>query len=78
MTTYDGEERRKSHVDLNDRLVIVETKLETLDEIKQSLHQLNGELTKYKGMVGGILWIGSALMTLIALFKDYIFPPGHR
>lgn len=71
-TTYVGEERRRSHLDLNNRLVVVETKLETLDDIKKSLDTLNTELTKYKGMVGGILWIGSALMALIALFKDEV------
>lgn len=76
--SYEGEERRRSHIDLSDRMTVVETKLETLDEIKKSLAELNTELTKYKGMVGGILWIGSSLMALVALFKDYIFPPGHR
>lgn len=67
---YAGEERRRSHLDLNNRLVVVETKLQTLDDIKKSLDTLNSELTKYKGMVGGILWIGSSLMALIAIFKD--------
>lgn len=76
--SYEGEERRRSHIDLADRITVVETKLETLDEIKKSLAELNTELTKYKGMVGGILWIGSSLVALIGLFKDYIFPPGHR
>lgn len=72
MSEYAGEERRKSYLDLHERIVIVETKLETLDEIKDSLNTLNTELTKYKGMVGGILWIGSALMALIAIFKDNV------
>lgn len=76
--SYEGEERRRSHIDLNERISVVESKLETLDEIKKSLAELNTELTKYKGMVGGILWIGSSLMALVAIFKDYIFPPGHR
>ncbi len=76
--SYEGEERRRAHIDLADRITVVETKLETLDEIKTSLAELNTELTKYKGMVGGILWIGSSLLALIAMFKDYIFPPGHR
>lgn len=67
---YEGEERRRSHIDLAERITVVETKLETLDEIKTSLAELNSELIKYKGMVGGILWIGSAFMALIALFKD--------
>ena len=75
---YEGEERRRSHIDLAERITVVETKLEALDEIKTSLAELNSELIKYKGMVGGILWIGSSLFALFAIFKDYIFPPGHR
>ena len=69
---YAGEERRRSHMDLNNRLVVVETKLETLEEIKNIVSDLNKELTKYKGMVGGVLWVGSSLMALIAFFKDDI------
>lgn len=70
--SYEGEERRRSYHDLHNRLIVVETKLQALDEIRDSLALLNAELTKYKGMVGGILWIGSALMALIAIFKDNV------
>jgi len=70
--SYAGEERRKSNLDLHERIVVVETKLETLEEIKKSLDTLNAELTKDKGMVGGVLWVGSSLMALIVLFKEEI------
>lgn len=68
--SYVGEERRKSHLDLNDRLVIVETKLETLNEIEKTLKTLTLELAKYRGMVGMAIWVGGAIITVFSLFKD--------
>lgn len=71
--SYTGEERRKSHQHLNDRLVVVETKLAKLEDIDKTLKEISEELTKYKGMVGGILWVGSSLVALIMVFKDQVF-----
>lgn len=71
--SYTGEERRKSHRDLSERIVIVETKLQKLETIDSTLKEIKDELTKYKGMVGGILWVASSLMALALFFKDQIF-----
>ena len=69
---YAGEERRSSNLDLHERMVVVETKLSSLDKIEKSLEDLNIELAKYRGMVGMAIWIGGALITVFTLFKDNI------
>lgn len=69
---YAGEERRSSNLDLHERMVVVETKLSSLDKIEKSLEDLNMELAKYRGMVGMAIWIGGALITAFTLFKDNI------
>ena len=70
---YAGEDRRSSNLDLHERMVVVETKLTSLDKIEKSLEDLNMELAKYRGMVGMAIWIGGALITAFTLFKDNIF-----
>lgn len=58
--------------EMHERLVVVETKLETLDKIEKSLDQLTLELAKYRGMVGMAIWIGGGIITVFSLFKDNI------
>lgn len=71
------EDRRKVNRDLERRLATAEQQIvsltSTLMESNKLLNAVSNELTTYKGMVGGAFFIISSLVTLIVLFKGWIF-----
>ena len=50
---------------LEQRFDHIDTKLEKIDEIHQ-------DLTRYRGFIGGIMFIGTAIWTFITFGKDYL------
>lgn len=43
------------------------------DEFHKAVRDLQGEITRYKGFVGGIAFILSGVVTALTLFKGWIF-----
>jgi hypothetical protein len=67
----------------NERIAILETEVRDLrssvkeleegrKEVVEKLDEIRGELLKYKGFVGGVMFVGSCFMALITLAKDTI------
>jgi uncharacterized membrane protein YjjP (DUF1212 family) len=59
-----------------ERLAIVETKVENLEdqhkELLKLLHEIKDEMTRYKGFLGGIAFLVSCLAVAVSIFKDWI------
>lgn len=69
-----------------ERVVVAETRLEELlndqkdlktsqREILLALASISAELTRYKGFLGGVAFLLSAMWAAILLFKDSILAP---
>jgi len=62
--------------DMNERLAIIETKVEDLEENHKELlrlmHEVKDEMTRYKGFLGGVAFIASGVGIFLTLFKDWI------
>lgn len=42
-------------------------------EILRIVNDIRSELTRYKGFLGGVVFVVGALITILDLFKDYLF-----
>jgi hypothetical protein len=62
--------------DMNERLAIIETKVEDLEanhkELLKLMHEIKDEMTRYKGFLGGVAFIASGIGIFLTLFKDWI------
>ena len=62
--------------DMNERLAIIETKVEDLEdnhkELLKLMHEVKDEMTRYKGFLGGVAFIASGIGIFLTLFKDWI------
>lgn len=62
--------------DMNERLAIIETKVEDLEdnhkELLKLMHEIKDEMTRYKGFLGGLAFIASGIGIFLTLFKDWI------
>jgi hypothetical protein len=60
-----------------ERLAIIETKVEDLEdnhkELLKLMHEIKDEMTRYKGFLGGIAFLASGVGIFLTLFKDWIF-----
>ena len=60
----------------SERIVVLEVELKGLKEdnkeILSTLKEMQGELTKYKGFLGGVAFVGSCLLIALTLLKDII------
>lgn len=60
-----------------ERIIIVETKVEDLEENHKELlklmHEIKDEMTRYKGFLGGIAFLASGVGIFLTLFKDWIW-----
>lgn len=60
----------------SERIVVLEVEMkELMDDNKQilaTLKEMQGELTKYKGFLGGVTFVGSCLLVTVTLLKDVI------
>jgi hypothetical protein len=63
--------------DMNERLAIIETKVEDLEanhkELLKLMHEIKDEMTRYKGFLGGIAFLASGVGIFLTLFKDWLF-----
>lgn len=63
--------------EMNERLAIIETKVEDLEdnhkELLKLMHEIKDEMTRYKGFLGGIAFLASGVGIFLTLFKDWIF-----
>jgi hypothetical protein len=59
-----------------ERIAIVETKVEDLEqnhkELLRLMHEVKDEMTRYKGFLGGVAFIASGIGIFLTLFKDWI------
>lgn len=59
-----------------ERLAVIETKVEDLEENHKELlklmHEVKDEMTRYKGFLGGVAFIASGIGIFLTLFKDWI------
>ena len=60
-----------------ERLIIIETKVEDLEdnhkELLNLMHEIKDEMTRYKGFLGGIAFLASGVGIFLTLFKDWIW-----
>lgn len=75
---YTGEERR-AEGDLRERVAVLETQHESLvsklDAVLQKHDEILKELTRYKGFIGGVVFVVSGAIVLWNISKDWIL--GH-
>jgi hypothetical protein len=59
-----------------ERLAVIETKVEDLEEnhaeMLRLMHDIKDEMTRYKGFLGGVAFIASGIGIFLTLFKDWI------
>lgn len=66
-------------IDVIERLVRLETKVEQLDSMAVTLSAIDKKLARYEGRWGVITIIGTALWAMFTVFKDDIFAFfGHK
>lgn len=62
--------------DQYERLAVIETKVEDLEqnhkELLKLMHEVKDEMTRYKGFLGGVAFIASGIGIFLTLFKDWI------
>lgn len=62
--------------DMNERLAVIETKVEDLEanhkELLKLMHEVKDEMTRYKGFLGGIAFLASGVGIFLTLFKDWL------
>lgn len=63
--------------DMNERIAIIENKVEDLEdnhkELLHLMHEIKDEMTRYKGFLGGVAFIASGIGIFLTLFKDWLF-----
>ena len=59
-----------------ERLAVIETKVEDLEqnhkELLKLMHEVKDEMTRYKGFLGGIAFLASGVGIFLTLFKDWL------
>lgn len=59
-----------------ERLAVIESKVETLEdnhkELLKLMHEIKDEMTRYKGFLGGIAFLTSGVVVFLTLFKDWL------
>jgi hypothetical protein len=59
-----------------ERIAIVETKVDTLEdnhkELLRLMHEVKDEMTRYKGFLGGVAFLVSCLVVAVSIFKEWI------
>ena len=60
-----------------ERLAVIESKVETLEdnhkELLRLMHEVKDEMTRYKGFLGGIAFLTSGVIIFLTLFKEWLF-----
>lgn len=59
-----------------ERLAVIESKVETLEdnhkELLKLMHEVKDEMTRYKGFLGGIAFLTSGVVVFLTIFKDWL------
>jgi len=59
-----------------ERLAVMESKVETLEdnhkELLKLMHEIKDEMTRYKGFLGGIAFLTSGVVVFLTIFKDWL------
>ena len=59
-----------------ERMVVLETKVDTLEdshkELLKLMHEIKDEMTRYKGFLGGLAFLASGIGIFLTVFKDWI------
>jgi hypothetical protein len=59
-----------------ERIAIVETKVDSLEdnhkELLRLMHEIKDEMTRYKGFLGGVAFLVSCLVVEVSIFKEWI------
>lgn len=62
--------------ELYERIAVVEAKLEIFEQSQKAiltqLEELNRNMTRYKGFVGGVTFIVSAIWAFLTFAKDWV------
>jgi hypothetical protein len=62
-------------IDQIERLAVIESKVEVLEdnhrELLKLMHEIKDEMTRYKGFLGGIAFLTSGVLVFLTLFKDW-------
>lgn len=73
---YNGEERRRNHIDFSERLGVVEHRVGLLEdytkENKVLLEEIRETSIKMKTLVGAITFVVSGLWLVLSTFKETI------
>jgi hypothetical protein len=63
-------------IDQIERMVVLETKVDTLEdnhkELLRLMHEIKDEMTRYKGFLGGLAFLASGIGIFLTVFKDWI------
>ena len=59
-----------------ERMVVLETKVDTLEdshkELLKLMHEIKDEMTRYKGFLGGLAFLASGIGIFLTVFKDWL------
>lgn len=62
--------------DLKERVIRLEAELHQIRgsqaDIGDKLDRISAELTRYKGFMGGVAFLLTAVVSVVGLFKDYL------
>lgn len=62
--------------ELGERVAVLENQSSSLErvlkDIQAKVDSLHDEMTRYKGFLGAITFVGSGVVIAIGLFKDYL------
>lgn len=62
---------------IEERLAVLETKVQSLEnqnsEVLKQLTEIKDSLSKYKGFIGGVVFLGSCLYYMITFGKEWLF-----
>jgi hypothetical protein len=62
--------------DIMERVAVLEAQMEGVqakeDAILEKLDRIEKEMTRYKGFLGGVAFLGSCIWAAFVLFKDHV------
>lgn len=53
-------------------MAVLESRMDAIDGLKTTVDAIHQELTRYRGFVGGVLFIGSCLGTFFGVAHNWI------
>jgi hypothetical protein len=59
-------------MDDTSRIAVLEEKVERIEKKMDVLDEIHQELTRYKGFIGGIVFLATCVFTALGFFKDWL------